>query len=331
MQSGVLNKDNLSNVFRGLSQRRQQGTMEINLQDGVVKLLFVQGKIVEVIENDRKPSDEVAEILVAAERVPAGTVGTGEPYRDLFNRLTAEMAAPERLNEEIFKQAIRRRILDKLYGLQLGGGAYFSFKVEMVEHDRDLAPQISIGQLLLDYVALDTDGAQFGELFPPEYVVELGMGVSSSAGLSEEEAVIFELIKGEGRSVEDLTRFSLLSRYHIQEALLAMHKAGLIKVGETGAEVPMDGDLDASIDSIFEAETGMSAPVGAAAPAPEAPRAAPTAAVKAAAVEAKARPGISSMLLHSRWVPLGLVVVSLLSVVLLPMVWWRETFAFFMR
>ena len=80
MQSGVINKDNFAQVFRGISQRRQQGTMEVHSKETIYKLQLIQGKIVEMSEAGVSPVHEVAEILKNAGffEEPARRVGADE-------------------------------------------------------------------------------------------------------------------------------------------------------------------------------------------------------------------------------------------------------------
>jgi hypothetical protein len=239
---------------------------------------------------------------------------------------------------------MRHRVLDKLYNLDFGSGTYYSFKLEMVECDRDLAPMISIGQLLLDYVALETETPQLTALL--QQGTFLSQSPAPKAGLASEEEFLYELIGKQGVEYDALRARSMLSLYHLMEGLLGLHKGGMIvfgapagateaAAGEGDAELPGAGDflssLDSSIDALFEKETGVSAAAIAddnatPVPTPEQSGDAPVEPPQ----DVKVRLGVASMrLLQAAWIPQTVAVLMMIFCLGAPFLIWGRIFRYF--
>lgn len=258
MQSGVLNSENLSQIFRGLSQKRRHGTLEINYADQVQRVLFAQGKIVEVI-GTVNPVHEVLELLQAADVIPASTGPVQvQRYGDLLLCGRTNGAAGDSIEPSVVRRAVKHRVLDRLYRLNLDVGAFYTFKVEMIEYDREFCPAISVGQLLLDFVALKDDARQFLATFPDDAVI--GRARAPGRALTEEESVIYALTE-HSITLNDIRRRSMLSGYHLQDALLSLHGQGCIGVMEDAPpptpEVSANGGeagdgMFAAFDSLIE-------------------------------------------------------------------------------
>ena len=260
MQTGVIDSDSFSQVLREISQRRRQGILELHYPDKETHISFIAGKIVSVDIAGRNSASELSDKLKFAGWIQ-DTIEV-ESFSELFSGLVEAGCS---ISEGEYQRIVKHMILDKLYSLEMSSGAYFTFKTCMVKAERDFLPSISVGQLLLDLVAIETDTNRFSEIFSAENVVS--KEVEEDDILSEEESILFNLIDGK-RKIEDLREQSLLSVYHFQDALLAMHERGLVRVSagqvmldrQKGGE--FDGSLidqlDKSIDDIFATNTDNS-------------------------------------------------------------------------
>lgn len=232
MEAGIINEESLTSLLRNISQRRRQGVLEISYPQGPVRISFIQGKIVEIERGDVPPACELMSILEESGRIPHGLSwqmpdDRSTAYQTLFDALVGSGVA-----EGIFLQALRHRILDGIYGLDLTTGSYYTFKVQMVECERNFAPHISVGQVLLDLVALATDSPRFEALFASNTVLK---AVNDFSGvLSDEEQILFEMIT-DGAEFDRLKSASMLSRYHFQDAMLSLHERGAIRIVDKSA------------------------------------------------------------------------------------------------
>jgi len=326
MITGVINSDNIPQVLRGISQRRQQGVLEVNFAEKRVDIFFMQGKVVDVQMSDRDHVLEVLETLQHGGCVPEEFVLEATTYEELQEQLK-----PAGVDEAVFKRVLKHCVLDRLYRLDFHSGAYYNFKAQMVEGSRSVLPAISVGQLLLDLVSLESERSSFESIFPPH--ARLTRAMPAASFVSDEEAVVFEKV-GDGGSVADVAERTMLSRFHFQEALLALHERGVIRVtGNTGERAAVDVNFDVSgiVEALeqsarediltgFNLERSGDRPVEAA--------------------DEEAEPGgyselrmqlgfLSARLLQESAVPHVLVYVFLAAALLMPVLYWGGIFARF--
>jgi hypothetical protein len=248
MHQGVINRENFGEICRQISQKRKHGTLEITLPDRLYKISFGAGKIVEVIDGPANPLEEIISILKHGNLLPPSFVlTTEETYKDLALTL-AEVGTG--IDEKLLKRVARHRVFDKLYSLDLQVGAFYTFRVEMVDIDREFSPSISVGQLLLDLVALDNDRASVREIFGEGGVVRTDEDPDT---LSEEEAIIYDALTTR-LPVDRLRMRSMVSEYHFNDALLALHKRNLVEPSFAAQEAAAaaERDLFAALDSMGE-------------------------------------------------------------------------------
>jgi hypothetical protein len=247
---GVLNEETLSSTLREISQRRRSGVLGIAMRDGPVRVFFHHGKIVEaLVEGMPATLDVAASLERAGLAVFPEDYGVGS-YAELFRDLSKDRHGRVDVPPDVFRRVVKHRILDRMYQLDLQQGARFEFNAEFTDIERDFAPAIPVGQLLLDLVALKTDGPTFEELVPPEAIIS-GASLPQGTTFSEDEQIIFDLI-GDGVKREYLFAKTMLSRFHFQDAILAMFNQGIIAVRQGSPDInQLAGALDSAIDSAF--------------------------------------------------------------------------------
>lgn len=258
MFSGVLSGDNLSQTLRDISQRRRQGVLEVGVLDQKYELLFVQGRVVDLHKNGHNLCEEIVQCLKRIGVVPENweDYDASISFRELYTVINAKGFLDD---EDLFKSILKHRLLDQLYGVCTANSGYFSFRVRMVEYDKELCPSISVGQLLLDLVAFETDLPKFKEIFKEDLRAVADRSKPSS--LSEEEKLIVGLLH-EPLKIADLRARSILSAYHFQETLLSLRDQKVIALGDehsAAAELGFDLDsLSSSLDSVIDESFGVS-------------------------------------------------------------------------
>ncbi len=336
MLSGIVNTENIPQILRAISQKRQQGVLEINFGERQVGIAFVQGKVADVVDSAADKVHEMLEMLQGGGLLPENLDIRADSYQELLERLV-----DFGVDEEIFRRTLKHLVLDRFYRLDLSTGAYYSFKVQIVEDSRDLLPAISIGQLLLDMVSLESDRAAFGRAFPPDAILKTA-GHADSFG-SEEEAAIYKLIDGK-RSVAEIRALSMLSCFHLQEALLGLKEKGLVHAsaaapgeGRPPAAAPEASVPELDIDGIVEAlEQSVSESLGGAlavacGPSVEEGQEAVSAEasdgeeyfIESVRPELRVRLGmLSAHLLQANWIPHLIVMLFFLTALLAPLFFW---------
>lgn len=329
MQNGVISTENFAQVLRSISQRRRQGTLEVHCGERVLKASFNAGRIVEVVENeDAAPRDLAQRFCDAGIVVGGDWIDTVSNYAELYEQLCSHT---DEVSPELFAFALRHRILDKLYGMDLGGGSYYTFHIEMVSVERDYSPSVSIGQLLLDLVAFHEDRGAFAANFAQDATVEKGS--DAEGGLTaEEERLVWSIQPA--MTVESLRVRSLLSMYHFQEALTSLFRRGVIRFAGSSATVnqPAFGAdlfaaLDASIDQAFDDITihpAVRAEGSTAEPAvmQQAATASPVTAVTAFSLaENVAR--LNAWAVQQPKIPQAVILILFFAAVVGPLLFWR--------
>ena len=331
MESGVVTTESLSQLLRNISQRRRQGTLSVRSAKHEVRVLFLQGRVVSVADTRISESAAVEERLrraafMASDR-PTGLSSWAEILAAVGQKVGATLAT------QVVQRAYRAEMLDRLYALNAESGAVFNFSSHMVEYEKDLAPNISVGQLLLDLVALESDGAQFEKIFPGDRLVSRNPSVD--AAVSEEEGEILQQLTQE-TSVADIWGQVLLSRYHFMEAMLSLHERGLISAGErvpsttnpVGATPAFGEDifamLDKSIDETVAAEVDEDP-----APTVELPPLGVAAAAPQVQGFRESLSMISARWLQSSAVPSSITWLALAAGMLAPFTLWWHVFEFF--
>lgn len=250
MNLGVLNEETLSATFREISQRRRSGVLVIAMRDGPVRVFFHHGKIVEaLVEGMPATLDVAASLERAGLAVFPEDYGVGS-YGELFRDLSTEHYGRVEVSPDLFRRVVKHRILDRMYQLDLQQGARFEFNPEFAEIERDYSPAIPIGQFLLDLVALKVDGPTFEERVPPDAIIS-SSDLPEGTSFTEDEQIVFDLI-GDGVKREYLFAKTMLSRFHFQDAVLAMLNQGIISVGTATPDISeLAGAVDSAIDSAF--------------------------------------------------------------------------------
>jgi hypothetical protein len=231
--------------------------LEIVAGPDKVNILFASGRIVDAFPPDESPLIGVAARLVEGGVIsldPEGVVsaisessGEGEEgYKALFLYLNS--SGETFVEQEVFRTAVQQTIIDRLYSLKLGNGAYYTFRMQMVDYDRDLSPSISVGQLLLDLVAVEADFGRFESLFGSSGILELSDGDEGNA--SENEKRLLDAIRTGRSTIKRAQATSLLSRFAFTEALLALHDRGVVVFSP--GEMPEEESED-SISPVAEA------------------------------------------------------------------------------
>ncbi|RIL08469.1 MAG: hypothetical protein DCC75_08820, partial [Proteobacteria bacterium] len=149
MDTGALTQESLSGIFRAISQRRRQGVLEIEHPVAPTQIYFVQGKVAEVRRGGRSPVMEVCQAIIRAGLLAELPNDPLHSYEELLRHLAVSGSG---VGGDRLRMIIKHRVLDGLYSINLDGGAYYNFKVLMVDCEREFAPMISIGQVLLDLV-----------------------------------------------------------------------------------------------------------------------------------------------------------------------------------
>jgi hypothetical protein len=243
-ESGIINSKTCDEVLMGLSQKKKHGTLEVTIDSQIISLRFFSGRITEVREDDFPMAHSVAQMLKEAEVI--SSLPEGREF-ETFNELELYLhETGARFNREGLRNTAKHFMLEVLYGMDLDKGGYFTFRAEMVNVEKDYIPTISVGQFLLDRVAIYSEEEQFFTLFPPQCIIHLA-GMQPDSLIPEESRVVWILNAKGPQELQRLKVLSLLSEYAYQEMLLKLYREGTIEVtfpqSESTPEFPDDDEV----------------------------------------------------------------------------------------
>lgn len=310
MQAGVLNPGNFGEVLRAIASKRRQGTLDLTIGENKESIVFNGGKIVEVISAENSAIVELAQRLQqAGALVDSAALALVRGYGELFRAVTFH----EELSGERLRQIVRHRVLARLFALSSTSGAYFNFRTELADYDREYAPAISVGQLLLDVAACVDTEKRFAAVFEKGCI--LNAVPAGDEPLSDEERTMLRACLEPG-SVESVLARSLLCDFYAREALLALHERGLIEL-TSGAAVSASTTMvapltDMIVEEIVTQASNQPISSGVAAISAEGGL--------ALSIERKTSVSVES------WVLWGFAALTLLIV---PFFLWRDLFRFF--
>jgi hypothetical protein len=239
VEAGVVTEESLQTVLRQIGQKRRQGVLVLTSPDGKLSLWFHQGKAVEASRSSTaSPAEEVLTWLKGAHLIPEGfewkpspaSSGNGEgeaafdaaAYRELYLELAKTGVS---LDAELYRRVLRQRVLEQIYRINLNESAAFTFYPKAVAIDREFSPSISVGQLLLDMVALPSNRIRFQELFPADGWV--GRTDVPEGVLTIEERIVYDALTSPC-ALSELSARTMLSEFHLIDALLALYERGLV-------------------------------------------------------------------------------------------------------
>jgi hypothetical protein len=343
MLAGMIASDNMAEVLRGIAQRRLQGVLEISQPDNQVRIYFSQGRIVDLQSGAGRGPSALADTLKAAGNLSPDFGVQPKRYADLYDEVCRSAHGREPMDHASFQAVLKQQVLEGLYQLDLSVSAPYLFRVQMVDIETDLAPSISVGQLLLDLAALPSEARRCASVFGAGAIITVA-GINAEFRSGEEES-LYRCI-ADGASLPELARRSMLSSFYLHTLLLGLYDRGLITVrAQQPVEAPHEfrgaSPLLEEGAEVLPAEP-LSRPVDAALSQGDAPvigdssgGEAPALGCEAAEAEAQSDLRLRGMgvlnarLLHQNWVVHVVVFLFLLSAMFAPLFCWDQVFAKF--
>lgn len=228
METGVLNRDNLNNLFRSFSQKRKSGVVSIQSEDSSFEIILESGRIVEVLEIGWFSSPAIYERLRVSGRLFGGVLDFEILSHMDLSTLYSNLVDPEYVMHADFMMARRALAVDMLRSLYFFSKGVFKFDPKMTSFDARLSLMLSPSQLLLDFAEFEANEVRYNEFLSKSSDRSLGV---SSEGISQYYALQeTELLRsiGMGGGLEEVVCRVLLSENDCRMALLSLYDRGAI-------------------------------------------------------------------------------------------------------
>ena len=255
MLSGVVNDESISQILRGISQKRQHGVLVLKKAGREIEVYFFQGRIFDARPKGMSHGEVIEERLKRAHFLDASVEFNGNDYTEVHQELVQQLPAFE--NKDAYRTLVEHAVLDTLYELQFPDDAVYSLHIQMVSVEREFCPSISVGQVLLDLVSIRDEEVRYHEAFPEGSMVVPQQ--VSDADLSGDQALLAKYLE-KPISVQELYYASCLSLYPFREALLGLEQKGLVHAAAGTSEVQeQNGSTAGQTDADEDFEGGLSA------------------------------------------------------------------------
>jgi hypothetical protein len=205
-------------LARSIAARRDSGFLVYSIEGDSLSFLFYQGKLV---DGQRGGASVVDELQVRMQT--AGVLSTVEVFRE-YSTIAASLGSD---GARIVRFFLEHLLLDLIFQLQKYVDGECRFDPRVVSFDRDVAPSISIGRILLDIVALQEDPHLFRSNLPVGSVVRMVAAADPDSPL---QGAIERGLRGSDCTIEELKEHSGISQYDYQEVLLEMLESGQLEV-----------------------------------------------------------------------------------------------------
>jgi hypothetical protein len=216
---GTLESFGISEIFQLVSQQGKTGTLEIDSGEGVARIRFLEGRLLEAWPDKRSPTELIGTLLVRAGLITPPQLDHAltvqreslRPLGDILIRLGALRLAE-------FQEVLTLQHRDTVYRLlRLRRGSFF-FRTEPVEVDEGVSAPMDVGSLLMEGFRQLDEWPKLLERVPGEGRVCLRTEASMPSGLSREESRVLGLVDG-AATVRQIVDRSRLGEFVAREAL----------------------------------------------------------------------------------------------------------------
>lgn len=231
MYSGVFSADELTRVFRSISQKRRQGVLEIQLGSHSVFISFHNGKIVDAGQLEKPSTLAICERLMLCGKM------TSDQRQELLDEgmsianLCGVLVEKGVCTKEEFLAAKTVFQMDTLYSLRKASRGHYEFTPKMTRNEEEYSLNLAPGQLLLDMMELDSEEGRYAGVIAAlsakdTRIVAANQGMGQ---LSTGEEALYSVLE-ESSCLEEICQRTLLTEYQLRAALLALFDKKLLKV-----------------------------------------------------------------------------------------------------
>ncbi len=229
LQHSAVADSALEQALREVSQRRKSGVLTVLSGGRPYEISCVQGRVVQVLEQQANPFVELYDRLLAAEFSLPELPGTPlQSYGDILKELLSAQAGEEGVVREQLRRVVRASIEGKLSQLLGAAGDVLGFAPSMVEFDHAWAPAIPIAQFLLDWVEYRGREGEFQERFPAGQGILRGRTVPDQP-LPPTELAVLQILQDKPLPIESLYVRSCLGPIEFQTAVLHLQSCGALE------------------------------------------------------------------------------------------------------
>ncbi|MDJ0836129.1 MAG: DUF4388 domain-containing protein [Acidobacteriota bacterium] len=259
--NGNISTMSLAEVFQWLQTGQKTGTLHLDGANAVKKEVYFQdGVIISATSND--PREFIGQFMLYTKRITEQqlTEALENQKRDhvLLGKILLQKGL---LGKDELAKVLHSIVEEIIYDLFLWKEGHFEFEDDQLPQREMPSLQLDITHIVLEGATREDEWSRINQVFPNELIVVRPNieKIYQSLPLDRGVARLLLLINGT-RSLYELTRLYKATRYQVFKAMLDLHEAGLIEVGDYRPQyiqTTVAGNRDALKDMLLDVESLM--------------------------------------------------------------------------
>ncbi len=237
---GTLESFAVAEIFQLISHQRKTGTLEIRTEEGVAKLRFLDGTLVEAWPDRRSPSDYIGSLLVRAALVSGAQVEQAlESQRQSLRRLGDILVRMGAIRASDFQEVLALQHRETAYRVLRLKRGEFEFVPGLVEPEEGASVSLDVDAVLMEGCRQIDEWPSLVELVPSEKQVYAPIPEAPvDRGLSPDDSRVLALVDGT-RTVREVVDRSRLGEFLGWKAFASLVEQGLVlQVGASRKPAP---------------------------------------------------------------------------------------------
>lgn len=227
---GNIESFGVSEILQLISQQAKTGTLEIQTGDGLARLRFLEGSLLEAWPDKRTPAEYIGVLLVRSGLItPAQLDHALGVQRRSLRRLGDILVRGGVLRVEDFQAVLALQHRETAYRLLRVRRGSFRFRPGSVEPEEGVSVPMDVGELLMEGFRQMDEMPKLLERVPSErWVYGRAPAPPEDPNLNFQERIVFHLVDGTlcVREVVDRARLGELAGW---KALASLSEKGLIE------------------------------------------------------------------------------------------------------
>ncbi|GAB4271673.1 MAG: hypothetical protein Kow0092_26480 [Deferrisomatales bacterium] len=225
---GTIESFGISEIFQLISHQGKTGTLLIYTADGVARLRFSGGRLVEAWPDRRNPGELIGALLVRAGKITPTQLGHAlQTQKQSLRKLGDILIRMGILRIKEFQEVLALQHRETVYRLLRLARGRFEFVAEPVEMEEGVSALMDVDSLLMEGFRQIDEWPKLTEKIPSERTIFTRAAAEPGGGLGPEESRVLALVDGVA-TVREVVDRACLGDFAGWEALCGLYDRGLI-------------------------------------------------------------------------------------------------------
>ncbi|MBE0616737.1 MAG: DUF4388 domain-containing protein [Proteobacteria bacterium] len=226
---GNIESFGISEIFQLISHQGKTGTLEIHTGEGLARVRFLEGNLLEAWPDRRTPAEYIGSLLVRTGLVTSAQLDHAlDVQRQSLRRLGDILLRMGALRIAEFQDVLALQHRETAYRLLRLKRGSFRFVPESVDPEEGVSVPMDVGELLMEGFRQLDEWPKLLERIPSErQVYGRAPEPEGEANLNRAESRVFQLLDGT-LTVRELVDRARLGEFAGWEALAGLYERGLI-------------------------------------------------------------------------------------------------------